>query len=140
MSISIGLRSNIPDLVMIGKQAFRASVKEFSNEILEEVKSRTPVDTGRLRSSLTLSFEEHDDSMIAKIESLAYALILEEGASPHTISANKAKALHFFVDNKEIFAKSVRHPGIQGRFFIKASIDKTLPKFASIFARDLEGL
>lgn len=136
MSVRIELKSKIPDLVISNTKAIRASIKELSKLLLDEIKNRAPVDTGMLRSSFRASFIDENNRI--KIESsVPYALMLEYGTKAHVITAKQSKALHFIADNNEVFVKSVMHPGIKGRFYIKHSIDNTLPRFKSILSRNL---
>ncbi|GIU71504.1 MAG: hypothetical protein KatS3mg003_0983 [Candidatus Nitrosocaldaceae archaeon] len=138
MSVRIELKAKIPDLVRSNVKALRSSIKELSRQLLNEIKNRAPVDTGMLRSSFRASIIDESNKIKAKIESsVPYALMLEYGTNAHIITAKQSKALHFIADNNEVFVKSVMHPGIKGRFYIKQSIDNTLPRFNSILSKNL---
>ena len=62
-----------------------------------------------------------------------YLAVHEYGATipPHTITATNARALHFFAGGKEIFAKSVKFPGVTlpARGMIRRGINDRLPDY-----------
>lgn len=76
---------------------------------------RLGVRTGRLRSSLRASAAVvNGQSITAAIGSnVKYAGAHEFGAvtKPHIIKARPGKSLRFFLGGREIFRKSVKHPG-----------------------------
>lgn len=71
--------------------------------------------TGKLLASIKSELVESATSIFGRVYSqgVAYAGIQEHGGQTkaHMIYPVRAQALHFFIGNKEIFAKSVRHPG-----------------------------
>ena len=66
-----------------------------------------------------------------------YAAIHEFGGrtAAHTIRARQAKALHFVLDGKDVFAKSVNHPGsvIPARPFLRPAIEDPEVKAQATF-------
>lgn len=82
-----------------------------------EIMMNTPVITGRLRQSIVV--EETDDGFIIG-SNLDYAEYVELGVAPHVIKPVNKKALKFQIGGKTVFAKSVNHPGFDGRhMFLK---------------------
>ena len=73
MSARIELRAKVPDLARTNARALNASIKELSKQILDEIKNRAPVNTGRLRSSFNASFTNESNSIKARIEYLFIA-------------------------------------------------------------------
>jgi hypothetical protein len=53
-----------------------------------------------------------------------YGAILEEGSAAHQIFAVKARALKFVTNGKEVFAKSVMHPGTMAAPFMRSSLQE----------------
>lgn len=51
-----------------------------------------------------------------------YGRYLEDGTRAYDIYPKTAKALHFFVGAKEVFAKVVHHPGIAARNYMSSSL------------------
>lgn len=62
-----------------------------------------------------------------------YARPLEYGAKAHLIEAVNAKALHFFIDGKEFFRKSVMHPGVRAYAFMRGTLDEQSVQIQSDF-------
>lgn len=48
-----------------------------------------------------------------------YAVFMEFGTRPHTITPNTARALHFWVDGVEVFTDIVHHPGTEPRPYMR---------------------
>ncbi len=133
MSIRIDVK--IPYLLKISK-AIKNSIKEVSNELLNDIRSKAPVRSGALRSSFNLNFKEDLNSVKITLSSLPYALMVDQGTKAYTITPNSVKTLRFTINGKEIFAKSVTHPGIRGRSYIQPY--NTLARFNSIISKNIE--
>lgn len=74
------------------------------------LKQKTPVDTGRLRSSVSHAVDT--DAMGVRIGSnVKYAPFVIGDTPPFIIRPKVAKALRFEVDGQVVFAKRVKHPG-----------------------------
>lgn len=71
-------------------------------------KRKTPVDTGRLRSSVSHQVE---DDYVAVGSNVKYAPFVIGDVPPFIIKPRRAKALRFKIGNRVIFAQRVRHPG-----------------------------
>ena len=95
--------------------------KKLSGEVLN-------VRTGALRSSVSHEVAEDGDSVTVKVFSsgVSDAAIHEYGGvtKPHDIVPTKAKALHFIMGGKDVFAKIVHHPGsrMPERSYIRSSL------------------
>ncbi len=118
--IKIDVKKSIAQMDRQVEEAAKAMVDELSSKALSELQSRSPVKTGALRSSFSRIVE---GSSARIVSSSSYVMIVERGSRPHAIVAKDAKALHFFIGYKEVFAKSVQHPGTKGKFFIQATIE-----------------
>ena len=88
--------------------------------------------TGALQSSIFISpVEVTEHAVIGKVSAgkdVPYARIHEYGGqtSPHTIEPKRAEALHFYIGGKEVFAKSVNHPGskMPERSYMRSSLSE----------------
>jgi len=85
--------------------------------------------TGALQSSVFQEVSDKGTSIIAKVAAgrdVPYARIHEYGGQtkPHDIYPKNAKALHFFMGGKEVFAKVVHHPGskMPERSYMRSSL------------------
>jgi len=101
------------------KQAERDFEKELNKRISDFafathgiIVSNTPVDTGRLRSSIVVQQDDEDNWVIGT--NVEYAEQQEIGMAPTVIRPKNAKALRFEIGGKVIFAKKVNHPGFPG--------------------------
>ena len=93
-----------------------------------KLKEAAPVDTGELRASIGFSISE-EEAVVGSDRPHAWIL---RGMEAMTIVPRTAKMLRFEIDGKEIFAKSVDHPGfedIMGQ--TESEIQNELPKIAS---------
>ncbi len=118
-------------------QPFNEGVKKIVLALHREVMPATPVDTGRLRDSITPKLaEENGISQGLVGTNVIYSPFVEYGTQPHIITPKTAKALHWKVDGQDVFAKFVRHPGSQGRHVTEGSSQRIKGK--GMFAYGLE--
>ncbi len=100
------------------------------DENLKSGKFGIKTDGGRLAASITTSpvYRVGDSLMGIVGTNLKYARIQEEGGktSAHVIRAKNADALHFFIGGKEIFRKSVNHPGskIPAHWYMRKTMEE----------------
>ncbi len=132
MNIRIDIK--IPYLLKVSK-AVKDSIKELSKELLNDIKSKAPVRSGALRSSFNTNIKEDLNSIKITVTSLPYALILDQGAKAHIITPKNTKVLHFIINNNEIFARSVIHPGIKPRYYIQPY--NTIAKINAIISKNI---
>lgn len=97
-----------------------------------------PSRTGELRESIQVGDASGDeDGAVCEVVATApHARPVEEGAKPHIIRAH-GKALRFEVGGDVIFRKSVMHPGMQGRFYMRRAAEVEQPEASRIVAREL---
>ncbi len=99
------------------------------------VTNRAPVLTGKLRRSIFWDTAINPDQAMGRVFVSAdtpYARMLEYGGKTkaHDIVPTKAKALHFFVGGKEVFAKVVHHPGstFKARRYVHGPFEEMQPE------------
>lgn len=85
-------------------------------KLLAAVQTRAPVLTGKLRRSIFQEITLNPYQALGKVyvsPDTPYARIQEYGGTtpPHDIFPNKASVLAFMIGGKQIFARSVHHPG-----------------------------
>jgi hypothetical protein len=84
--------------------------------------------TGILAGSVRVSEPAHVigatfQGKIAAAEGTAfYGRILSEGSRAHEILAVKSRALKFVTNGKEVYAKSVMHPGMMAKPFLRPAL------------------
>ena len=98
----------------------RRAVNEVARDIEREAKRRVPVRTGHTRSTIRAHEARVSGPFRIGTEVTAggAAVYLERGTRPHIIRARRAHALHFNWHGREVFFKSVHHPGTRARPFM----------------------
>jgi hypothetical protein len=98
----------------------------ITRQINTQAKANVPVRTGALGRSgeeLPQTYRPFRVSGGVKFgggaEDVDYAAAVHEGTRAHVIRARGASALHFFMGSREVFAKSVFHPGTKARPFLR---------------------
>lgn len=98
-------------------EVLKQKIRNLIFDTHREVILNTPVDTGRLRSSIVV--EEIPEGFIIGTN-VEYAEAVELGTKPHEIRPVNKKALAFEIGGKKIIRKSVMHPGTEGsHMFLK---------------------
>jgi hypothetical protein len=87
-------------------------------------KEKVRVKTSRLKGSIH-TVDATPESLSAKVVAdTVYAAAIEGGAVPHVIVPVNATVLHFVMDDEDVFAQSVNHPGNPPFPFMKPSLDE----------------
>jgi hypothetical protein len=97
-------------------------IEKIIFETHAHIVEHTPVDTGRLRSSISIEKDTDGNWFIGT--NVDYAEYVELGSKPHKITPKEKKALKFKIGGKDIFAKSVQHPGTTGHGMFKKGVLK----------------
>jgi Bacteriophage HK97-gp10, putative tail-component len=121
------------------KKALTATVLDIE----AEAKRRCPVDTGRLRASITPDIRSPTEGFVGT--NVEYAAAVEYGSRPHEIRPRNGKALKFSVggtkggyvstktgkkrwqkgkEGNAVFAKKVNHPGTKAQPFLEPAYVK----------------
>lgn len=85
--------------------------------------NNVPVDTGLLKSRINLLPAVPGHISYTLTAGTDYAVDVEFGTSPRTITAVNKKALKFKMGGKEIIVKSVQHPGTEAQPFFRPALD-----------------
>lgn len=73
--------------------------------------------TGEMEEGI--GFESNGADGYEVYNNVRHSLFVHEPTRPHLITPRRAKALHFFHNGQEVFAKSVNHPGYEGDPFME---------------------
>lgn len=112
-----------------GRVIFRRWLDPALEAIAQQAKVEAPVRTGRLRDSIRVSPIRWVGLFKAegKVEAtVPYAVFVHEGTRPHVIRARNAKALHFQMHGRDVFCKSVHHPGTKPNPFMMRAATKVV--------------
>lgn len=104
----------------------RGKHRSLTRRIANQARANVPVRSGALGRSieeLPQTYRPFRASGGVKagggFERVNYAAAVHEGSRPHIIRARNAGALHFFWQGREVFRKSVFHPGVRARPFLR---------------------
>lgn len=107
----------------------RIAKQRIALNIQERLKDKlTPawgVDTGKLKASIRATINEQGDIIITMDDVGKY---IEFGTPPHIITAKNGKSLHWKSGGKDVFAKTVNHPGTRPFPFIRSTFRNELLK------------
>ena len=107
----------------VEKNVLRGALRAGARVVQAEAKANVPVDTGTLRAGLKVSTGGKGGMVMAKVKATGkHAFVapwLEFGVGAHAITARKGGWLFF----GGAFAKSVDHPGIAPRPFMRPALD-----------------
>lgn len=109
-----------------GKEKVKEALLRKGLKIEAEAKRLAPVDTGRLRSSITTELDETGSGIKVRVgTNVEYAPYIEFGTEPYTIKPDDAEALKWTgEDGEPVFASKVEHPGIPAQPFLFPAVDK----------------
>ena len=111
-------------------------VKNTLYGIETEAKRNCPVDTGRLRGSITTNITGKMSGETGT--NISYATAVEYGTRPHTIKPKDKQALHWKEGNTDVFAKEVHHPGTKAKPFFEPAVKKNEDKLDKDLAKLIE--
>lgn len=98
-------------------------VARVAREVEARAKQLAPVDTGRLRSSISarprVTFRGPTVRVAADVN---YATFVENGTKPHVIRPRRAKVLKFKVGGRTVYARIVHHPGTKAQPFLSRAV------------------
>jgi Bacteriophage HK97-gp10, putative tail-component len=114
-----------PDPAEIRRAAREAALRELNigvRQVTNRAKILTPVDTGRLRSSIRFRIAASNNPSAVVFTEVQYAPMVHDGTRPHVIRPRNAQALRFRVGGRTVFAKVVQHPGTRARPFLTRAL------------------
>lgn len=115
--------------------------RDTARDLLKDVKTSAPVNTGAYRDSIQMSDTTYDGNTIRTsvytdatvLDSLGreYNLgeLIEYGTRPHLIEPATKQVLKFTIDGKTIFATHVFHPGTVANPHFQVSLQKNVPLY-----------
>lgn len=106
----------------------RAFHRSLTRRIANQARAAVPVRTGNLGRTIGEEPQTYRPFHVSGgVEATAdYAAAVHEGSRPHLIRARRAEFLHFFWHGREMFRKSVWHPGTRARPFLRNSAERVV--------------
>lgn len=121
-----------PDDAELGRQVsdiLQARMRSILRLIAADARVNVPVKTGNLGRSIKEGpvITEGPFKVTGSVSADApYAAFVHQGTQPHVIRPRTKKALRFTMDGREVFAKSVNHPGTRPRPFLLNAAERVL--------------
>lgn len=117
----------------------RVEVTDMCRKIMNQATIDCPVDTGNLRAQHRMRVRELKTRVSGSVFNITnYAEAVHDGAKPHTIKARKGKALSFSMGGEEILVRSVRHPGVKARPWLREAAQRVAASNGWRFQRAAE--
>ncbi|QHB37330.1 hypothetical protein I5G58_gp028 [Mycobacterium phage BirdsNest] len=112
---------NEPALERESGAELRRFHRSLTRRIANQARADVPVRTGNLGRMMAEQQQVYTPFHVSGgVENNAdYAAPVHEGSRPHRITARNAEALHFFWHGREVFRRSVWHPGTRSRPFLR---------------------
>lgn len=114
-------------------RAFQQEQREGAREVLNRAKLLTPVDTGRLRSSIKMRIVGGRAEIYTDV---SYAEAVHNGARPHIIRPRRRQALRFVAGGRVVFARQVNHPGTRARPFLVRALREVARRRGWVFTNE----
>lgn len=99
--------------------------------IKQDMESRAPVDTGKLRQSISIQV---DSKRVIIGPHTDYAGYVEFGTKPHVIRAKNKKSLMFIAGGKKVFVKKVNHPGTKAQPYVRPAFEDWVDSLGALAA------
>ena len=135
--------AGLPSALVLGMRKLMEDVRDTSRDkyLTGPRPKRLGVVSNTLRSTLRVDAFERGKKIIGVIgtgKEAPYGQYHEEGRrGPWVIQARKARLLSFKVGGRWVSAKSVTHPGIKARPFLRPAIEDNLGNAKDIFTEIL---
>ena len=104
---------------------------DIGGKIVELAKKKAPIDTGKLKSSI--SYSVNGDQLVIEVKA-PYGMYQEFGTAsrgefpgqPYKIKPKKGKYLVFRVNGRKVYAKEVTHPGVAAQPYLRPAVTEAL--------------
>lgn len=110
----------------------RGALRAGANVVLNEVRSRVPVKSGRLAKTLRISTGVRRGVVTARVvagdrkRGVFYAHMVEGGTKRHTIRGRRGKGLRIGgIEGRVIVTNRVEHPGARARPFMRPALESS---------------
>ena len=112
--------------------AARTLIVQGAMKVQAEAQTLAPVKSGRLRNSISIKYPTPLTAIIGP--QVEYGVYQEFGTGsrgefptgPYTITAKPGKLLRFKVGAKVVFARSVTHPGVRARHYMRDGLEAAI--------------
>lgn len=127
--VNFEINVNRNELAHQAQPLMRREMASLTRRIANQARSDVPVRTGNLGRSIREDETRFPGQFRAEGGVTAhadYAAAVHEGSSPHVIRPRNAAALRFKIGGRVVFAKSVQHPGVKARPFLRNAAERII--------------
>jgi len=112
------------ELTRQGREKIAEELEKKAIKVVREAKNQAPVNTGRLRSSITYEMIDSSTGLPKAVigTNVKYAPFIEFGTEAHTITPDTAEAL--FWEGADHPVKKVDHPGTDPQPFLRKALNR----------------
>ncbi len=141
-----GLEAAVQRLASAADRRMRMALQMIADEVVVHAKQNHDYQdrTGRLTQSIRAeqvegSFAEgFTISMLAGGMRVQYAAHVEWGTRPHIIRARNARMLRFTMGGRDVFRRSVRHPGTRPYRFMQNALNAKVSRAEELIDSAME--
>ena len=121
-------------------QTKQSAIAQLKKEMLIELQRVCPKDTGKYSKSWKIKRATKYTFSFATNQKKLFNILEYTGSRPHIIRAVKAQYLHWVdkATGKDMFRKSVKHPGFKARPHVRPFVDKAVPKMRARILKELK--
>jgi hypothetical protein len=112
------------DRASVRAASVRAAAQEMqigARMVQNRAKILAPVDTGRLRASISKDVNSLSFKVFSNVE---YAGYVNDGTRPHVIRPRHKQALRVRIGGRTVFAKEVHHPGTRAKPYLDRALQE----------------
>jgi len=124
--------SNVPNLSNRLQRALDLTIQEVGAAVQAEARATAPVDKGFYKAGIKF------DGRSEVVANENYSAALEYGVRARTIRAKSGNCLHFVIDGKDIFVKSVRQGARPPRSIMRNAARKVQKRVSGMFNKNFE--
>lgn len=117
---------------MGAQKAAQSIIMQGALRVQSEAQSMAPIKSGRLRNSISIKYPQPLTAIIGP--QVEYGVYQEFGTgtrgefpgAPIKITAKNGGLLKFKIGNRTIYTRSVNHPGVRARRFMRGGLEAAL--------------
>jgi phage gpG-like protein len=114
------------------EKAAKQIIMQTAMKVQSEAQTRAPIKSGRLRDSISIQYPTPLSAVIGP--QVSYGVYQEFGTgsrgefpgAPYKITPKKGTYLKFKIGAKTVFVKSVDHPGVRARAYMRGGLEAAL--------------
>ena len=131
MTVNISVKDALQTLrkkLVVSESEVDAIVEDIlvamGTRLHELIVQMSPVNEGKYAGSWKLQTPDSRSIKITNPDGLKYTILEFTGTRPHKIEPKNSQFLHFVINGKDIYVKSVNHPGTQPDPHVRPALEQ----------------